>query len=80
MKKIIIALAILLAANIGSFAQEGSHKSGSHQHKMTTSKKYTCTMHPEVVINKPGKCPRCGMKLVAMKTKKTSKSMGNMKM
>jgi hypothetical protein len=27
--------------------------------------KYTCVMHPEVVQNKPGKCPKCGMMLVA---------------
>ena len=25
---------------------------------------YTCTMHPEVISDKPGKCPKCGMKLV----------------
>ncbi len=80
MKKTIIALAILLAANTGSFAQDSTHKSGSHQHKMTASKKYTCTMHPEVVMSKPGKCPKCGMKLVAMKSKKTNKKMGDMKM
>jgi len=24
-------------------------------------------MHPEVVRNKPGKCPKCGMDLVAVK-------------
>ncbi|MBI3397482.1 hypothetical protein HY045_03325 [Candidatus Woesebacteria bacterium] len=24
---------------------------------------YTCPMHPEVVQNKPGRCPKCGMKL-----------------
>lgn len=32
-----------------------------------TAKKYTCTMHPEVVMNKPGKCPKCGMTLVEKK-------------
>jgi hypothetical protein len=39
--------------------------------KTTTTKKakvakveYTCTMHPEVISNKPGKCPKCGMTLV----------------
>ena len=73
MKKTILAFAILLAANTGAFAQDSTHKSSAHQHKMTTSKKYTCTMHPEVVMNKPGKCPKCGMTLVAMKTKKTTK-------
>ncbi|MDZ4837698.1 MAG: efflux RND transporter periplasmic adaptor subunit [Candidatus Melainabacteria bacterium] len=25
---------------------------------------YTCTMHPEVISDKPGKCPKCGMPLV----------------
>jgi FtsP/CotA-like multicopper oxidase with cupredoxin domain len=28
---------------------------------------YTCTMHPEVVSDKPGKCPKCGMTLVVKK-------------
>jgi len=25
---------------------------------------YTCVMHPEVISDKPGKCPKCGMDLV----------------
>ena len=25
---------------------------------------YACSMHPEVVQDKPGNCPKCGMKLV----------------
>lgn len=25
---------------------------------------YTCSMHPEVLQNEPGKCPKCGMDLV----------------
>ena len=27
---------------------------------------YTCPMHPEVVSDEPGRCPSCGMKLMAM--------------
>ncbi len=27
-------------------------------------KTYTCPMHPEIVSDKPGKCPKCGMALV----------------
>lgn len=28
---------------------------------------YTCSMHPEVVSDKPGKCPKCNMDLVVKK-------------
>lgn len=28
---------------------------------------YTCSMHPEVVQDQPGNCPKCGMKLVEKK-------------
>jgi P-type Cu2+ transporter len=30
-------------------------------------KKYTCPMHPEVMQDKPGNCPKCGMTLVLVK-------------
>ncbi len=36
---------------------------------------YTCPMHPEVIVDKPGKCPKCGMKLVEKKVTPA----GNMK-
>jgi PBP1b-binding outer membrane lipoprotein LpoB len=28
---------------------------------------YTCSMHPEVQSDKPGKCPNCGMELIVKK-------------
>ena len=28
---------------------------------------YTCPMHPDVKVNKGGKCPKCGMPLVPSK-------------
>jgi uncharacterized protein YxeA len=34
---------------------------------MVTDSMYTCTMHNEVMSNKPGKCPECGMTLVKQK-------------
>lgn len=33
----------------------------------TSKQLYTCVMHPEVVSDKPGECPKCGMPLVPMK-------------
>ena len=30
---------------------------------------YTCSMHPQVKENQPGKCPICGMKLIKMNVK-----------
>ena len=44
---------------------------------MVTDEMYTCTMHNEVMSNKPGKCPKCGMALV--KQKMTDEQMKMMK-
>lgn len=35
--------------------------------------KYTCPMHSEVVSDKPGNCPKCGMTLVEKKDMKMDK-------
>jgi membrane fusion protein, copper/silver efflux system len=52
----IIILLLFFGAVFMSGCRESSHK----QHL----DKYTCSMHPEVVSDKPGKCPVCGMDLV----------------
>jgi hypothetical protein len=43
--------------------------SGGSMHETPTTQAaiYTCVMHPEVISDKPGKCPRCGMTLVLKK-------------
>jgi rubrerythrin len=35
--------------------------------KSSAAIQYTCPMHEDVVQDSPGKCPKCGMKLVAKK-------------
>ncbi len=39
-----------------------SVKQGLHENM--SSGTYTCSMHPEVKSDKPGKCPKCGMELI----------------
>ena len=34
----------------------------NHSH----SRQYTCPMHPEVIKDAPGKCPKCGMDLIPL--------------
>jgi hypothetical protein len=38
--------------------------------QQTNKQNYTCLMHPEVVTDHPGNCPKCGMKLVPVEEKK----------
>ncbi len=33
---------------------------------------YTCSMHPQVMQDKPGKCPICGMELISVKKQMTA--------
>jgi Heavy metal binding domain len=40
----------------------------------TPARKYTCVMHPEVVMDRPGECPKCGMALVVAKPEELKRS------
>ena len=41
--------------------------------KTAETKKYSCPMHPEVVSNQPGTCPKCGMRLEQKEEKSSDK-------
>src|ERR1700704_6112525 len=70
-KQILILISSVALGTSSTIAQEAVHKheleKAPQQEKQ--KQKYTCPMHPEVVMDQPGKCPKCGMTLVPVKEK-----------
>jgi Cu(I)/Ag(I) efflux system membrane fusion protein len=56
MKWIILAIVFLIGCN--------QHSESDGVKSNENKQLYTCSMHPEIVKDKPGDCPICGMKLV----------------
>ena len=56
-------LALLAVAVLGVNGCSKSEQKPA-ENQASQAKQYTCSMHPEVVQDKPGKCPKCGMELV----------------
>ncbi|MBS1650629.1 MAG: hypothetical protein JSU07_01340 [Bacteroidetes bacterium] len=67
MKKTILILTVAITGFvITSCGNKTSEEKKENVAATTTSeaKTYTCPMHPEVISDKPGTCPKCGMDLV----------------
>jgi hypothetical protein len=66
-RRAVSMIAILVMSIIGFTAcNNGASDEGgaSTDAKTTASVQYTCPMHPEVISDKRGDCPKCGMALV----------------
>jgi Heavy metal binding domain len=66
------ALVLLVTHTVIAQHSHGEHRTDQeHEQQQEEEKqKYTCQMHPEVITDHPGNCPKCGMKLVPIKEKK----------
>jgi Cu(I)/Ag(I) efflux system membrane fusion protein len=68
----IIAIAIIAGLFLGWLFFHGTGKSGSeaseeinsHKHEEEKGTVWTCSMHPQIRMDKPGKCPICAMDLI----------------
>ena len=65
--KHLIVLLVAVTATIATFAQTGKSKMKMPKIDTNMQVKYTCPMHPDVISDEEGKCPKCGMALVAKK-------------
>lgn len=57
----------LTILSVSVFAQDTSMHKAKAPIRKSEKVTYSCPMHPEVVRNKPGKCPKCGMNLTKSK-------------
>jgi RND family efflux transporter MFP subunit len=60
-------LALLLAGGGAGLLLTGCGPGHDQGTQATEEQLYTCGMHPQVIQNKPGNCPICGMKLTPVR-------------
>lgn len=67
MKKLRYILFVFVLILIGC-SNNDEHKKHEGHKQQEEKKVYTCPMHPQIIRDKPGKCPICGMELVYKKS------------
>ena len=63
MKKTILVMLSIITIQF-SMAQVSPANNPTKKEAQQKKVEYTCPMHSDVKSDKPGKCPKCGMKLV----------------
>ena len=65
--KTIIMVLIATLTTIATFAQKSKANLPASKSGTTMLANYSCAMHPDVVSDKPGKCPKCNGDLTVSK-------------
>lgn len=61
---------VLVAGAVTVFVRQRNNSN----HAVHSGQLYTCGMHPQVIQNKPGNCPICGMKLTPIRQQPDAKA------
>ena len=61
------SIVLMVGLLLGWLLFKGNHNTEStHNHEQGEETTYTCSMHPQIRQNEPGKCPLCGMDLIPL--------------
>jgi len=72
-KVYVIAIALLAGSFVFTACGGGASSKTSTEKAVAQKEVYSCEMHPEVISDKPGKCPKCGMELTKKMVPDTTK-------
>ena len=69
----ILIVGILIGNLFSSGDSETTHKEGEHEYVQDAETQlWTCSMHPQIKMEKPGNCPICGMELIPLEEASSS--------
>ncbi|MBV36188.1 MAG: efflux transporter periplasmic adaptor subunit [Rickettsiales bacterium] len=69
----ILIVGILIGNLFSGGDSETTHKDGEHEYVQDPETQlWTCSMHPQIKMEKPGNCPICGMELIPLEESSSS--------
>lgn len=73
----ILIMGIIIGNIFSGNSSDTSHKEDEHNYVQDSETKiWTCSMHPQIKLKKPGSCPICGMDLISLDNSNTGENIG----